>query len=136
MNDVTETLNMVVNKILNEYGRPKAILSISAHWYMDDTYIQSALEPKQIYDMYGFPKELYNVKYSPKGFIDLTNRVLKLLGSDVKINDKWGIDYGSWSILMHMFPKCDIPVVQLSISNKLSNEEILGIGKKLSCLKD
>lgn len=78
--------------ILVNYGTPKGILMISAHWYTKGSFAQSIPNPKQIYDMYCFPKELYEVRYAPKGNIDLTNRVLELLQDKVKINDTWRID--------------------------------------------
>ena len=122
-NQITEGMQKVGEKIISTYGKPKAILAISAHWYTDGTYIQSAGTPKQIYDMYGFPPELYEVKYPVRGDNDLTNEVLKLLGNNVTINDSWGIDHGTWTVLVHMFPKADIPVVQLSVNGNLMRVE-------------
>ena len=66
-NAITEGMHAVGEKILRKYGKPKAILAVSGHWYAPGTYIQSAEEPKQIYDMYGFPQELYDLKYPVKG---------------------------------------------------------------------
>lgn len=134
-NQITEGMQKVGEKIINTYGKPKAILAISAHWYTDGTYIQSAGTPRQIYDMYGFPPELYEVKYPVRGDNDLTNEVLKLLGNDVTINDSWGIDHGTWTVLVHMFPKADIPVVQLSVNGNLPPKEHYAIGEKLTVLR-
>ena len=92
-NEMTKTLNKIGNDIIKKHGKPKAILTISAHWFTKDTFIQSAEIPKQIYDMYGFPDELYEVKYPVKGSKDLTSEVENILGNDVKINDDWGIDH-------------------------------------------
>lgn len=133
-NDIIKTMNEVGNRILKEYGTPKAILSISAHWYTRGTFIQSKQEPKQIYDMYGFPPELYALKYPVKGYSSLTKRVEEVLGDKVSINDTWGTDHGTWSVLVHFFPHADIPVVQLSVNRYLSPKESYELGKQLSAL--
>lgn len=134
--EVTKGMRETGEKILREYGKPKAILAISAHWYTRGTYIQNAAEPKQIYDMYGFPKELYEVKYPAKGCGELSDRVLELLGEQVSVNDDWGIDHGTWTVLVHMFPEADIPVVQLSVDGTLDHEKLNEIGEKLSVLRE
>lgn len=123
-------------KIAENIPQPKAILAISAHWYGDDNRIQSDQKPKQIYDMYGFPMELYEIKYEPKGDLPLTKRVQELLGSSLTIDDDWGIDHGTWSVLVHMYPKVDIPVVQLSINMKASGKQLFEIGERLMPLRD
>ena len=79
-NDITEGMRKVGEDIINKYGIPKAILAISAHWYTRGTFVQSTPNPKQIYDMYGFPRELYQVKYPVKGNKELTDLVLSVLG--------------------------------------------------------
>lgn len=135
-NEMTETLNKIGKEIVKNHGEPKAILTISAHWFTKDTFIQSAEFPKQIYDMYGFPDELYEVKYPVKGSKDLTNEVENILGNDVKINDDWGIDHGTWTIFVHMFPEAKIPVVQLSVNAYLSAEKAYKLGEKLAKLRE
>lgn len=134
-NQITEGMQKIGEKIISTYGKPKAILVISAHWYTDGTYIQSAGTPRQIYDMYGFPPELYEVKYPVRGCSDLTSEVIRLLGTDVSVNDNWGIDHGTWTVLVHMFPKADIPVVQLSVNQNLKPEEHYEIGRRLAALR-
>ena len=114
-NELTDTYNRLGKRILEKFGQPKAILMISAHWYTHGTLVQSAAKPRQVYDMYGFPPELYELKYEPTGCADLTRDVTDLLGADVEIDDSWGIDHGAWSILVHILPEADIPVVQLSV---------------------
>ena len=111
--DITKGMKEIGDRILKQYGKPKAILAISAHWYTKGSFIQTEAEPRQIYDMYGFPKKLYEVKYPVKGCRDLSDRVIGLLGDTAKIDDSWGIDHGTWTVLVHMFPNADIPVVQL-----------------------
>lgn len=135
-NEITEGMTAVGRKVLEQYGKPKAILAISAHWYVRGTYIQSAPEPKQVYDMYGFPKELYEVKYPVKGNPDLTADVKALLGDAVSVRDDWGIDHGTWTVLCHMFPKADIPVVQLSVNRGLSAQASYNLGARLAPLRD
>ena len=134
--EITNTFKTIGQKIIKEYGTPKAILAISAHWYTDGTYIQSAENPKQIYDMYGFPQELYEVVYPAKGDSNLTEKVQLLLGNSVSINDTWGIDHGMWTVLVHMFPDASIPVVQLSINKYLSPKEMYQLGTKLQILRN
>lgn len=126
----------VGKRILKDHSKPKAILSISAHWFTRGTFIQSDPNPRQIYDMYGFPEALYEVKYPVKGNRELTERVKDLLKDKVSVNDSWGIDHGTWTVLVHMFPKADIPVVQLSVDTTLSEEECYALGKKLSALRE
>ena len=134
--ETTNTFKSIGQNIINNYGKPKAILAVSAHWYTDGTYIQSAENPKQIYDMYGFPKELYEVVYSAKGDNELTQKVQQLLGDAVSIDDTWGIDHGMWTVLVHMFPDASVPVVQLSIHKNLNPKEAYQLGTKLQSLRD
>ncbi|MBQ6972173.1 MAG: 4,5-DOPA dioxygenase extradiol [Synergistaceae bacterium] len=134
--DVTRGMRIIGGKVLADFGKPKAILAVSAHWYTDGTFIQSVESPEQIYDMYGFPQELYEVKYPVKGCAELSGRVRELLGDSVSVNNEWGIDHGTWTVLVHMFPDADIPVVQLSVSRKLSPGQCFEAGKKLSPLRN
>ena len=133
--NLTAAMQHTGEKILNDYGQPKAILAVSAHWYTRGTFVQSAPEPKQIYDMYGFPKELYNITYPVAGHASLTENAQALLGNKVSINDDWGIDHGTWTVLVHMFPKADIPVVQLSVNGLLTGPESWRIGQALAPLR-
>ena len=134
--EITRGMRRVGDDILEKYGKPKAILAISAHWYKKGTFIQTTAEPKQIYDMYGFPRELYELKYPVKGCKDLSDRVLEILGGDVAVDDSWGIDHGTWTVLVHMFPDANIPVVQLSVDSTLDSVTLYEIGWKLAELRD
>ena len=136
INEMTETLKKVGKDIIEKHGEPKAILCISAHWYTKDTFIQSTEIPNQVYDMFGFPNELYEVKYSVKGSKELTKDVEKILGNEVKINDDWGIDHGTWTVFVHMFPEAKIPVVQLSVDANLSANKAYKLGEKLAKLRE
>ncbi len=134
--EVTHGLHGIGKKIIEKHGKPKAILSVSAHWYTKGTYVQSAAEPRQVYDMYGFPKELYDFRYPVKGSPELSERACSLLGDKVSVNDGWGIDHGSWTVLCHMFPEADIPVVQLSVDASITAEKMYEIGELLAPLRD
>ena len=136
INEMTETLKKVGKDIIEKHGEPKAILCISAHWYTKDTFIQSTEIPNQVYDMFGFPNELYEVKYPVKGSKELTKDVEKILGNEVKINDDWGIDHGTWTVLVHMFPEAKIPVVQLAVNANLSANKAYKLGEKLAKLRE
>lgn len=134
--EVTKGLREIGQEVILKFGKPKAILAVSAHWYTHGTYVQSTESPRQIYDMYGFPKELYDFKYPVKGCPELSRRVQSLLGNQVSVNDRWGIDHGSWTVLCHLFPDADVPVVQLSVDADLSEEEIYRLGQKLAPLRE
>ena len=136
INEMTETLKKIGKNIIEKHGEPKAILCISAHWYTKDTFIQSTEIPNQVYDMFGFPNELYEVKYPVKGSKELTKDVEKILGDEVKINDDWGIDHGTWTVFVHMFPEAKIPVVQLSVNANLSANKAYKLGEKLAKLRE
>ena len=136
INEMTETLKKIGKNIIEKHGEPKAILCISAHWYTKDTFIQSTEIPNQVYDMFGFPNELYKVKYPVKGSKELTKDVEKILGNEVKINDDWGIDHGTWTVFVHMFPEAKIPVVQLSVNANLSANKAYKLGEKLAKLRE
>lgn len=135
-NYITEEMAKVGQFILHNHGRPKAILAISGHWYTNGSFVQSEETPRQIYDMYGFPDELYEVKYPVNGDIELTKEVERILGDVVSVNNDWGIDHGSWTVLVHMFPSADIPVVQLSVNAKLDTRESYELGRKLALLRE
>lgn len=116
--------------------RPRAILSLSAHWTTQGTHVNDAAEPQVVYDMYGFPQELYDLSYPAPGSPDLAHRVQDLLGADVTVDNRWGIDHGTWSVMCRVFPQADIPIVQVSIDRGVANEKRLAIGRVLRPLRD
>lgn len=116
--------------------KPKAILSVSAHWFTRGTRVNDSPTPTMIYDMYGFPDELYRLQYPAHGSPALAHRTRALIGDFVTIDNNWGLDHGTWSALKSMLPVADVPVVQLSINAMLTPAEHYAIGQKLSPLRD
>jgi 4,5-DOPA dioxygenase extradiol len=117
--------------------KPKAILSISAHWYTDGTYVTGNAQPEIVYDFSGFPPALYEIKYKTAGNVDLAERVRSLLGQErASLNTQWGIDHGTWSVLRFMYPEADVPVIQLSIDKRLSAAQHYQLGRSLAPLRD
>jgi len=117
--------------------RPKAILSISAHWFVPRTGVTISTAPKTIHDFGGFPRELYGVQYPAPGDPDLARRVQKLLApTSVVLDESWGLDHGTWSVLCHAYPQADIPVVQLSIDENKPASFHYEIGERLAPLRD
>ncbi len=117
--------------------RPKAVLSISAHWYIEKTAVTAMQSPKTIHDFGGFPPELYEVEYPAPGNPALADRIKELLSLHLAdLDDQWGLDHGTWSVLRHLYPKADVPVVQLSIDRTKSASYHYEIGKKLAPLRE
>lgn len=139
-------------RIASLIPRPKAILSISAHWLTRGTYVTHMLRPKTIHDFGGFPRELSEFQYPVLGSPELAEKIantisgaanlngLNLNGlksnSAIQLNEDWGLDHGTWSILAHMYPKADIPVMQLSIDIAQPPQFHYNLGKRLASLRD
>lgn len=123
-------------KIAEQLPTPKAILSISAHWYTSGSRLNDSQSPKTVYDMYGFPKKLYELKYEVSGAPELAHLTKDLLHKNTQIDNGWGIDHGTWSVLCRMYPKADIPVYQLSVDHNAPAEEHYKMGQDLSALRD
>jgi len=115
--------------------KPEAILSVSAHWTTNGSRISDEIQPKTIYDMYGFPQELYDVKFEPQGAPEIAHMVEEL-AENVRIDNSWGIDHGTWSVLHVMYPNADIPVLQLSISQNETRQYHFELGAKLKALRE
>jgi len=120
----------------NILPRPEAILSVSAHWFTKGTWIGDSERPKQIYDMYGFPEELYQLKYPAIGNRALAHSVIQKITTSIEVDNSWGLDHGTWSVLCRMYPMADIPVVQLSIDGTASSEDHFQMGRELADLRD
>lgn len=118
-------------------SKPRAILSISAHWYLPATLVTAVERPRTIHDFGGFPKQLYEMQYPAPGDPDLARQVQSLLQPiQVGLDTRWGLDHGTWSVLAHVFPDADVPVVQLSIDDTQPPQFHYEIGKRLWSLRD
>ncbi len=117
--------------------RPRAILSISAHWYVPGSRVTANERLRTIHDFGGFPRALYEVRYPAAGSPQLAERICELLSPTyVALDDGWGLDHGTWSVLVHMFRKADIPVVELGIDETLSAEEHDTLAMRLRPLRN
>ena len=123
-------------RIASEIEKPKVIICISAHWVTEGTKITAMKNPKTIYDFYGFPPELYEIKYPAKGDVKLAKKINELFSSiNASLDTEWGLDHGTWSVLRHMYPKADVPVVQISIDYHKDSLSHFDLAKKLSVLR-
>jgi 4,5-DOPA dioxygenase extradiol len=124
-------------RIGREMPKPKAILAISAHWFLPATLVTASERPRTIHDFGGFPKPLYEVQYPAPGDPMLASRVQTLLAPvTVGRDERWGLDHGTWSVLVHAFPVGDVPVVQLSIDETQPPAFHYELGKRLGPLRD
>jgi 4,5-DOPA dioxygenase extradiol len=114
----------------------RAILCISAHWYIPKTAATAMRNPRTIHDFGGFPRELYQVQYPAPGSPEVAAEVMELLSPFASSDMEWGLDHGTWSVLLHIFPNADIPVVQLSIDETRDAAWHYDIAKRLSPLRE
>lgn len=117
--------------------RLTAVLSVSAHWYIPRTSVTAMPAPRTIHDFGGFPPELYRIEYPAPGDPALAGRIQRMLSPiSVDLDRSWGLDHGTWAVLRHVFPRADIPVVQLSVDKRQPAEFHYEIGKRLAPLRD
>jgi len=117
--------------------RPRALLSVSAHWFTRGTGVTAMLAPKTIHDFGGFPEELYQVRYPAPGDPDLAAEIQSLLKpATVHLDSSWGLDHGTWQVAIHLFPDADVPVVQLSIDATQPPQFHYDLGRRLAPLRD
>jgi len=132
-NQYTETWR----RLSESAPKPKAILSVSAHWYTRGTAVTAMEKPRTIHDFGGFPQELFEVQYTAPGDPRLAARVRDLLAPvEVTLDNSWGLDHGTWSVLVHAFPHADVPVVQLSIDGTKPPRFHYELAQKLAPLRD
>lgn len=119
------------------FARPKAILAISAHWTTQGTQITAMPAPRTIHDFGGFPQALFDVRYPAPGDPSLAARIAEILAPlAVKMDHDWGLDHGTWSVLIKTYPQADIPVIQLSLDMTKGAAQHFAIGQKLANLRD
>lgn len=117
--------------------RPRAILCVSAHWYIPSTAVTTDAAPRTIHDFGGFPRALYEVRYPAPGDPVLARRVREALAPQpVSLSEPWGLDHGTWSVLCHVFPRADVPVVQLSIDETQPPSFHYDLGRRLAPLRE
>ena len=117
--------------------RPQAILSVSAHWYTPGARVTAQERPRTIHDFGGFPRPLFEVEYPAPGSPALARQVRDLLAPvPVAFDERWGLDHGTWSVLVHMFPRADVPVVQLGIDETLTPEQHWDLAVRLRPLRE
>lgn len=133
-NDFTQALSRLGKSL----PQPSAILCVSAHWLTQGAWVTKMENPKTIHDFYGFPEKLFNVQYPAPGSIATADKVFDIIKSvNVKHDTQsWGLDHGTWSVLVHMYPEANIPVLQLSIDLSRPPEYHYKIGQELRTLRD
>lgn len=116
--------------------QPSAILCISAHWETKGTFVTAMENPKTIHDFYGFPKALFDVEYPAKGSPELALETKKLVKkTEIGLDDKWGLDHGAWSVVKHLYPAANIPIIQMSIDYRKPAQYHYELARELSSLR-
>jgi 4,5-DOPA dioxygenase extradiol len=138
MNAITDTpFSRAWQALGKSLRRPRAIAVVSAHWFVPGTAVTAMPKPKTIHDFGSFPKALFDVRYPAPGDPALAAEVAELLApAPVRLDTSWGLDHGAWSVLVHMFPKADLPVVEISINSELPPAGHFNLGKRLAALRE
>ena len=124
-------------EIAQSLPTPAAILCISAHWFTNGTKVTSMIIPRTIHDFSGFPQALYEVQYPAKGSPALANETKNLLfPTHIDLDKKWGLDHGAWSVIKHLYPQANIPIIELSIDYTKSAQYHFDLAKKLQVLRN
>jgi 4,5-DOPA dioxygenase extradiol len=123
-------------KVGKEIEKPNAILCISAHWETKGTFVTAMEKPRTIHDFGGFPKELFEVQYPALGSPDLAKETKSIITkTEVGLDDKWGLDHGAWSVIRHMYPNADVPIIQMSLDYSKSPQYHYELAKELASLR-
>ncbi len=138
MNAIEDNVwSQALRKLGSSLAVPTAILAVSAHWTTRGLRVTSQEHPSTIHDFGGFPQQLFDMNYPAPGSNDLAQRVVKALSGEQAVAvEEWGLDHGTWSVLVHLFPDPVIPVVQLSIDLGRSHSAQIDLGRKLASLRD
>ena len=118
--------------------RPRAIVVVSAHWYLSGTWVTAMRAPRTIHDFGGFPRELFDVVYPAPGDPALAREIQEML-APVRVSldeEEWGLDHGTWSVLCHLFPDASVPVLQIGIDESLASKQHYELGRRLTSLRD
>jgi 4,5-DOPA dioxygenase extradiol len=123
--------------VAKEIPKPQAILCVSAHWETRGTYVTAMKNPPTIHDFGGFPKELHDVQYPAPGSPELAKQTKDLIKrTDVHLDDKWGLDHGAWSVIKHLYPDADVPVIQLSLDYYQTPQYHYELAQQLAGLRE
>jgi 4,5-DOPA dioxygenase extradiol len=123
--------------IAKSISKPKAILCISAHWETAGTFVTAMEKPPTIHDFGGFPKALFDVQYPAPGSPELARKTKDIIKkTDVGLDEKWGLDHGAWTVIKHLYPNADVPVIQMSIDYRQSPQYHYDLAKELRSLRD
>jgi len=133
-NDYTRTLEDLGRRL----PRPRAVLCISAHWMTEGTWITHQAHPRTVHDFYGFPKPLFDIQYPAPGDPALAEDIrARVTGMHINLDDEqWGFDHGAWSVLRHIYPAADVPVLQLSLHMERGPDYHFAAGRALAALRD
>ena len=124
-------------KVSGEIVKPKAILCISAHWETDGTFVTAMENPKTIHDFGGFPKALYNVQYPAPGSPELAKEIKnQIQKTNTELDYQWGLDHGAWSVIKHLYPDANVPVVQMSLDYNQTAQYHYELAKELSIFRE
>ena len=136
-NIYTQSWQRIGAQVMAEFGKPRAIVLISAHWYTRGTAVCDAAQPETIHDFGAFPQALFDIQYPAPGDPVLAKRIVEMLAPFNAVPSKqWGLDHGAWSVLVKAFPEADIPVLQLSVNGLADGATHFEIGRKLASLRD
>lgn len=118
--------------------KPNAIIVVSAHWETNGTFVTAMQNPRTIHDFGGFPKELYEIQYPAPGHPELAIEISEFINptGTVHLDDKWGLDHGAWTVVKHLFPKADVPVIQLSLDYKMKPQQHYELAQQLKKLRE